>query len=78
MSRGIKTVTAGGGVIANGYLRRTLQAECDKRGLKLVLPEKGHCTDNAAMIAAEGLIKYLNGDFAPLSLNAAAQIPLEN
>ena len=74
---GADTVTAGGGVIANGYLRRTLQTECEKRGLKLILPEKGYCTDNAAMIAAEGLVKYLAGDFAPLSLNAAAQIPLE-
>ena len=73
---GVDTVTAGGGVIANGYLRRTLHAGCKKRGLKLVLPEKTYCTDNAAMIAAEGLIKYLKGEFAPLSLNAAAQIPL--
>ncbi|MCM1440579.1 MAG: tRNA (adenosine(37)-N6)-threonylcarbamoyltransferase complex transferase subunit TsaD [Roseburia sp.] len=72
----VKVVTAGGGVIANGYLRQRLKEECDRRGLKLVLPEKGYCTDNAAMIAAEGLIKYLSGEFAPLSLNAAAQIPL--
>ena len=75
---GVKTVTAGGGVIANGYLRRTLQSECEKRGLKLVLPEKKYCTDNAAMIAAEGLIKYRQGEFASLSLNAVAQIPLGN
>lgn len=73
---GVGTVTAGGGVIANGYLRGSLKAECDKKGLKLVLPEKKYCTDNAAMIAAEGLIKYLNGEFAPLSLNASAQIAL--
>ena len=75
---GVNTVTAGGGVIANGYLRDTLSAECGKRGLKLVLPQKKYCTDNAAMIAAEGLIKYQRGEFAPLSLNAAAQIPLGN
>lgn len=74
----VNTVTAGGGVVANGYLRAALQAGCGARGLRLVLPEKGYCTDNAAMIAAEGLIRYLNGEFAPLSLNAAAQIPLES
>ena len=66
-----------GGVIANGYLRATLEEECKKAGLKLVLPEKKYCTDNAAMIAAEGLIQYKAGNFAPLSINARAQIPLK-
>lgn len=73
----VDTVTAGGGVIANGYLRQTLEKECNKAGLRLVLPEKKFCTDNAAMIAAEGLIQYMNGNFAYLDINAAAQIPLK-
>lgn len=71
-----ETVTAGGGVIANGYLREKLASECEKAGLKLVLPVKKHCTDNAAMIAAEGLVQYTAGNFSPLSLNAKASIPL--
>ncbi len=74
--KGARTVTAGGGVLANGYLRERLSAACAKAGLKLVLPAKKHCTDNAAMIAAEGLIQYRAGNFAPLSLNAQASIPL--
>ena len=74
---GVDTVTAGGGVIANRYLREYLSAECKRAGLKLVLPQVKYCTDNAAMIAAEGLNKYLSGDFAPLSINAEAQIPLK-
>ena len=73
---GITTVTAGGGVIANGYLRSRLSGECKKAGLKLVLPAVKFCTDNAAMIASEGLNKYMTGDFAPLSVNATAHIPL--
>lgn len=73
----IKTVTAGGGVAANDYLRNSLKAECDKHGIKLILPEKKYCTDNAAMIAAEGLIQYQAGNFADMSLNACAQIPLK-
>lgn len=76
LSRGVNTVTAGGGVIANGYLRDTLTKACQKAGLRCVLPEKKFCTDNAAMIAAEGLTQYLAGNFATLNLNAAAQIPL--
>ncbi len=71
------TVTAGGGVIANEFLRETLAGACRKAGLKLVLPEKRRCTDNAAMIAAEGLIRYHAGLFSPLSLNAEAYIPLK-
>lgn len=72
----VDTVTAGGGVIANGYLRAQLEEECKKAGLELVLPEKKFCTDNAAMIASEGLIQYLHGNFASLDINAKAQIPL--
>lgn len=74
--KGVSTVTAGGGVVANGYLRERLTGACKKAGLKLVLPAKKHCTDNAAMIAAEGLVQYKAGNFAPLSLNAQASIPL--
>ncbi len=71
-----KTVTAGGGVIANGYLRAALTSACREKGLNLVLPARSRCTDNAAMIAAEGLIQYRAGNFSPLTLNAAASIPL--
>lgn len=73
---GIGTVTAGGGVVANDYLRETLSAACRREGLTLVLPEKRYCTDNAAMIASEGLNKYMAGDFSALDVNAAAAIPL--
>ncbi len=74
--KGVTTVTAGGGVIANGYLREALQTACAQAGLKLVLPEKRYCTDNATMIASEGLIQYRAGNFAPMSLNAKASVPL--
>lgn len=77
LAHNVKTVTAGGGVIANGYLRKRLEEECIARGIKLVLPEKKYCTDNAAMIAAEGLIQYMQGNFSPLNINAKAQIPLK-
>ena len=76
LNSGVNTVTAGGGVVANGYLRETLKNACLSAGLNLVLPEKRYCTDNAAMIASEGLNQYKAGNFAPLSVNAKAQIPL--
>lgn len=74
---GVPTVTAGGGVVANGYLRQTLKNACLNAGLRLVLPEKRYCTDNAAMIASEGLNQYLIGNFAPMDINAKASIPLK-
>lgn len=73
----VQTVTAGGGVVANGYLRKSLTDACLSAGINLVLPEKRYCTDNAAMIASEGLNQYLAGNFSPLSVNAKAQIPLK-
>lgn len=76
LETGVRTVTAGGGVAANGYLRESLQDACGRAGLKLVLPVKKHCTDNAAMVAAEGLVQYRLGNFAPMCLNAEASIPL--
>ena len=75
-AKNCRTVAAGGGVIANGYLRRKLADVCEKAGLRLVLPEKKYCTDNAAMIAAEGLVQYRARRFADLSVNACAHIPL--
>lgn len=72
----LDTITIGGGVAANGYLRDNLQSVCRKNGLKLVLPEKILCTDNAAMIGAEGYIQYLKGNFADMTLNASARVDL--
>ena len=75
--RGLNTITAGGGVVANGYLRDKLSSECLKQGIKVVLPPRSLCTDNAAMIASEGYIQYLKRNFALLDLNASARVGLK-
>ena len=75
-STGYKTVCLSGGVGANGYLRAKLAEEAVKHNLKTVIPEKRYCTDNGAMIAAEGYIQYNLKNFADLSLNAEAVVPL--
>lgn len=72
----LNTIAVGGGVGANGYLRDRLENKCANKSIKLVLPQKVMCTDNAAMIAAEGYIQYMNGNFATLELNAKANVLL--
>ena len=76
LEKKVNFVTAGGGVAANTYLRDSLQSACQKHGLTLILPEKRYCTDNAAMIASEGLVQYRLGNFADMTLTAKASIPL--
>ncbi len=71
---GYKTLAVSGGVGANGYLRDTLTERAEKEKIKLVLPEKRYCTDNAAMICAEGYLQYKKRNFADLSLNAQAVV----
>jgi N6-L-threonylcarbamoyladenine synthase len=77
LEKKVDFVTAGGGVAANTYLRESLHAACEKHNLTLILPEKRYCTDNAAMIASEGLVQYRLGNFADMTLTAKASIPLE-
>ena len=73
---GYKTLTVSGGVGANAYLRESLTDRAKKEGVRLILPEKRYCTDNGAMIGAEGYLQYRRGNFADLNLNAKAVIPL--
>ena len=73
---GYNTIAISGGVGANGYLREALTNAVKDNGIKLVLPEKRYCTDNAAMIGAEGYLQYKKGNFADLTLNASAVMPL--
>lgn len=71
----IKRVVVTGGVAANSELR----ARCLKlkeEGLKVYLPSKQLCTDNAAMIAIAGYERYLKGQCSDLFLNAKAYLPL--
>lgn len=71
---GLKTLALSGGVGANGYLRENLQKRAEEENIKLILPEKRHCTDNAAMICAEGYLQYKAKNFADLTLNAQAVV----
>jgi N6-L-threonylcarbamoyladenine synthase len=46
---GCSAVAVGGGVAANTLLRESLAALAGRRGLRLLIPPRSLCTDNAAM-----------------------------
>ena len=48
---GLKRLVVAGGVGANSLLRKQLNDECSKRGIRVHYPQLHLCTDNGAMIA---------------------------
>lgn len=70
---GIKEVCIAGGVSANSELRRRFKELGAIKQWNTYIPAFQYCTDNAAMIAITAYYKYLNNEFAPLSVTPAAQ-----
>ncbi len=74
---GAEKIVLAGGVSANSRLRKVMTEECEKRGIKLYMPELKYCGDNAAMIASQGYYEYLDGKTADMTLNAVASMPID-
>lgn len=71
----IKRLALAGGVSANSELRRKLQHKATE-GYQVFIPKFEYTTDNAAMIAIVGKIKYENKEFAELTSKAQARYKL--
>ena len=69
---GLDTLVLAGGVAANSHLRSALEAMCQRKKVKFVVPPRSLCGDNGAMIAVAGCFEYLAGKLADTSLNASA------
>jgi tRNA N6-adenosine threonylcarbamoyltransferase len=73
---GIKHIAIGGGVSANSGIRQALKDGEQKYGWITYIPKFEFTTDNAAMIAIVGYLKYLESDFAEQNITASARLKI--
>ena len=73
---GINRIALGGGVSANSAIRQSLKKAEKIYGWKTFIPDFEYTTDNAAMIAIVGYLKYLKKDFATQSSTASARLKI--
>jgi N6-L-threonylcarbamoyladenine synthase len=72
-----EALVVAGGVAANAALRRRLGDLAAAKGMRLVAPPLGLCTDNAAMIAWAGLERFRLGLCDPLDFAPRPRWPLD-
>ena len=65
-----------GGVSANQYLREQSQRVFSPLGVDVFFPKKQYCTDNGAMVAYTGFLRWQQGHAEPLSVAVKARWPL--
>lgn len=73
---GINHIAIGGGVSANSGIRQALKDGEQKFGWATYLPKFEFTTDNAAMIAIVGYLKFLDNDFAEQDIVASARLKI--
>lgn len=61
-----QSLIVGGGVAANGTIKRALELLCEQEDVKLFFPTRGLSTDNALMIALAGIHKQETTDINSL------------
>ncbi|GHV23401.1 tRNA N6-adenosine threonylcarbamoyltransferase [Planctomycetales bacterium] len=71
--KGVRWLAVGGGVAANRALREAIKVAATKIHCQTAIPPFNLCTDNAVMIAARGIEMFAAGEFADLTLDAAAR-----
>ncbi|WP_209329606.1 tRNA (adenosine(37)-N6)-threonylcarbamoyltransferase complex transferase subunit TsaD [Lunatimonas salinarum] len=72
----VKQIAIAGGVSANSGLRNTLAEVAEETGWQVFIPRMEYCTDNAAMIAMAGYIKYQYGIFCDLEVSPSAKMKI--
>ncbi|WP_406020313.1 tRNA (adenosine(37)-N6)-threonylcarbamoyltransferase complex transferase subunit TsaD [Succinivibrio sp.] len=75
---GIKTLVVAGGVSANTDIRNALKALMDSIHGKIYFARKEFCTDNGAMIAQVGMLRFKAGQIGDNSIKVFPRTPLSN
>ena len=70
---GITDLCIAGGVSANSGLRKAFKEMGEQKGWNTFIPDFQYCTDNAGMIAITGYYKYMENEFADLSIPSMAR-----
>jgi N6-L-threonylcarbamoyladenine synthase len=73
---GARGLCLAGGVAANSRLRAAARAAADADGLRVYLPSRAMCTDNAAMIAAAGHYRLASDGPSSLAVGASPGLRL--
>ena len=71
---GIKHIAIAGGVSANSEIRKRLHLAEKHFGWTTYIPKFEYTTDNAAMIAMTGYLKYLESNYSDISITAQARL----
>ena len=71
---GIKHIAIAGGVSANSEIRKRIHLAKKHWGWTTYIPKFEYTTDNAAMIAITGYLKYKSKLYADISVKAQARL----
>ncbi len=73
---GISHIAIGGGVSANSGIRQALKDGEQKFGWTTYIPKFEYTTDNAAMIAIVGYLKFLDANFSEQTITASPRLKI--
>ena len=71
---GAKSVAIGGGVSANSGVRAAIEEYCQHHNIRAWIPQRKFTTDNAAMVAIAGLMRYNAGERCDIDMPPFARV----